>query len=78
MTKSDFIEVIVQPIDNDGKALPGNFGIQKHAFIPLSSIDFIVKEPGNGYVVKTKINVEQKYNLKIVSVVENLDRIFRQ
>ena len=77
MTKSDFIEVIVSPTDHDGKRLTGQAGIQKHAFVPISSIDFIVKEPGNGYVVKIKDNAEQRHNLMIVSTVENLDKIFR-
>lgn len=77
MTKQDFIEVIVQPTDNEGNALPGNFGIQKHAFIPISSIDFIVKEPGNGYSVKIKDNAERRHNLMLVGTVTKLDELFR-
>lgn len=77
MTKSDFIEVIVKPTHSDGQLITGQFGIQRHALIPLINVDFVIQIPGDGYELKLKDNIEQKHNFKIVSIVTKLEELFR-
>lgn len=77
MEKSNFIKVILKPIDRNGNPLKNIEGIQKEAMIPVAKVDLIIKNPSGGYELKLQNNLAEFHGFEIVSIDSDFNSLFQ-
>ena len=74
----EFIKVIAEKIDANGKPIKSNMGSQFETLIPLSKVIAIIKYQHSGYEVITEDIKIPEGHLKVIQVKSDLSKLFQQ